>query len=607
MLFAAACGGGAGVAEDDFATVSGAVVGGFPMAGPGLTPQGAVGLLCSTDPQHPACCTGTLVMNNSKVLTAAHCICAGGANWQFSLPSLTSIPAAELGLPAMCFSPSDTVNNPTRRSTSAMCWLGSAVKNPAFTCDDDMSDDSGSDLAVITLFAGVGATTTPTVPATFATPQPVYLGQNYQKFLGTSSGFFDGFGNFQEDDVCNDPSLPGTSEFIRRQMAVPFFHFEDDPCDQLVFEGACHTRPIWTFPEGLPHTGHGDSGGALFAPMPGTGTATVLGTLHGIRCHNPAVAGDPDVQIWAMTADPQIPNDDVHKSRLGQNRVWLAGELGVPQSFGPGQAIAGQAALYASEVIKINDRATIVPDDSSLSRAPVVAITNPTDPLIGFDSKIEIRNDVQTMDVIGGGAVELYDRVTINGNLSASQLNIIQGTQTIRGVTNADSVTMVLNVFPLIHLTSSTSNTPISLEPGTTFLAPPGSFGDVSVKSRATLFLTQGVYKFKSLTTEPGSTISFINPNAPTYIVINSSMIWHASATGTSATRANILWALGGDAFIAHPFAGTILAPQGTIDVDTDTTFPAVVGGILARRIEVHQGRQIRHRPFNNPWSPILQ
>jgi hypothetical protein len=121
------------------------------------------------------------------------------------------------------------------------------------------------------------------------------------------------------------------------------------------------------------------------------------------------------------------------------------------------------------------------------------------------------------------------------------------------------------------------------------------------------MFLSSGVFKFKSLTTEPGAIVSFITPNEPTYVVVNGSLIWRGTASGNAADTSNILWAVGGDATINHPFWGTILAPNGKVDVNTDTTFPAVVGAILARQIEVHQGRQIRHHPFTNSWSPVLQ
>jgi len=264
------------------------------------------------------------------------------------------------------------------------------------------------------------------------------------------------------------------------------------------------------------------------------------------------------------------------------------------------------AVVYASLSLKINDRATVVADNASATGA-VVATTNPANLPPASDSIIELRNEVQTGSVIGGGVVQLYDRVSIAGNLSASLLQVIQGTQTVSGFRNTDSVVMVRNIFDFIHVGSSTSSTPISIEPGSTREPVPGSYGDVSVKRSATLFLSSGVFKFKSLTTEPGAIISFITPNAPTYVVVNGSLIWRGSAVGTSAAQANILWALGGDATIGHPFAGTILAPKGRVVVDTDTTFPAVVGAILARQIEVHQGRQIRHHPFTADWSPALQ
>lgn len=605
MLSAAACGGEA-VSSEEIATISEAVVGGTAMMGPSLTAQGAVGLLCSTDPNRPACCTGTLAMNNFTVLTAAHCICSGGNNWRFSLPSQASIPANELGLPPMCFRPTDTVNNPAGRSTSAACWDGSAVKHPKFTCDSDMSDDSGSDLAVVSLSVGVGATTTTTVPATLATPQPVYLGPNYKQFLNQGPvDFFDGFGAFHEAaNSCGEQNPPDTTEFVRRQMASLFLRYEDDPCDQAIFEGACHHRPTWLVRASEPtHTGHGDSGGALFAPRPGTGTPTIIGALHGRRCRNPAVAGDTDAQLWAMTADPQT---DLHDTWLGQNRVWLGEALKVGQDFGPGQAIGGQAALYASLRLKINDRATVVADNATGTGA-VVAATPPAYAGTLSDSILEIRNDVQTGSVIGGGVVQLFDRISIAGNLSASVLQVIQGTQTVSGTKNVDSLVLVKNIFDFIHVGSSNSNTPISIEPGSTQEPVPGSYGNVSVKRGGKLFLSSGTFKFKSMTIEPGAIVSFITPDEPTYIVVNGTLIWRGSSVGDAAAKANILWAVGGEAFIGHPFAGTIVAPNGKVTVDTDTTFPAVVGAILAQQIEVHQGRQIRHRPFLKGWSPVLQ
>jgi hypothetical protein len=75
---------------------------------------------------------------------------------------------------------------------------------------------------------------------------------------------------------------------------------------------------------------------------------------------------------------------------------------------------------------------------------------------------------------------------------------------------------------------------------------------------------------------------------------------------GGPDVAADTLWTSTGDVFVGAPLQGTILAPNASVVVDTAGDFAALVGAIYARKIEVHQGKQIRHRPFRSSWSPAF-
>lgn len=128
----------------------------------------------------------------------------------------------------------------------------------------------------------------------------------------------------------------------------------------------------------------------------------------------------------------------------------------------------------------------------------------------------------------------------------------------------------------------------------------------MSLKQNTKLFLGGGVYIFKNFTAEPGAIVDFIE-GSPTYIVVNGSFSWRGETRGANSYSASTLWALSGGGTIQRYLTGTVVAPNGSIVVDTAGDGPAVYGAIFAKTIEIHQGKQIQHMPFQFPWAPALK
>jgi hypothetical protein len=111
----------------------------------------------------------------------------------------------------------------------------------------------------------------------------------------------------------------------------------------------------------------------------------------------------------------------------------------------------------------------------------------------------------------------------------------------------------------------------INLEPDKWAVKAPDSYGDVNIKSRSTLYLRTGTYRFKSLVMEPQSKIVVNQANGPVVIYIEQTLIYRGEIRDRYFGTPNVLMGYFGsaDAIIEAPFTGTLIAPNSRIYLAT--------------------------------------
>ncbi len=553
-----------------------AVVGGEAIHGPRSDFLGAVGALVG-----PGGCTGTLVAPN-KVLFAAHCTCGSLEGWTFALPHLQDVPASRIG-----------VLDCSGADATAQCFSGTAVRHPEFNCSSDNLEQfrtAGTDLAVLTLDNPV--------PASLATPQPVYLGQFWADFLGTG-GIAAGFGNFAEDFHCNDSPIIGISEFTRRQWTGFGIAEEYDPCDALFFEGACADVPYYFSPVSSPmRLGRGDSGSALFGIR--HGIPMVIGVWYGNKCPETGGAAGIAKHVWAETADR---HNFFFNRPLGHNAVWIAENIDLPFATTV-EEIRSMAALFSNNILRLNDRASVLSQNPSGAALTVTA----TGPAMGRGTQLDVGVEAQTRNILAGGKLSLNHRAVVNGDISAT-FYLKQPDAVVTGAEHFDTVIRVPDALESVTLIQSTTssqdislNTPSGGAVNTLAIAP-GHYRDIRLKPFTRLQLSAGVYVVRNFLADTDSIVEFSLLDA-TYLVVTGSFLWRGTTNGGQG-----LIGLKSGGKIENFITGTIVSPssQHAVVVDTAGDGPAMLGAIFAGWIEIHQGKQIKHVPFGFPWAPALQ
>lgn len=240
--------------------------------------------------------------------------------------------------------------------------------------------------------------------------------------------------------------------------------------------------------------------------------------------------------------------------------------------------------------------------------------------------RVRVRESTAALSMIanvGEGTTELgadsnVGNVYSRGNAFLRSRAFVGGFLRTRGdVTQQDGVTVVGGIesgatFDPISLAGWTIGVPdvvsgnLELEPDTASSAVPGRYGNVSVKSRATLSLAPGIYVFDQLILEPQSTIELDQSSRLTEIYVLSSLIVRGAFAEKAGREAfPIVGFLGtSTAFVEVNFRGVIVAPDATLVLGANRA--DYTGSFYAKQIEVRPDTVITHRPFNLPGGDIV-
>jgi hypothetical protein len=223
------------------------------------------------------------------------------------------------------------------------------------------------------------------------------------------------------------------------------------------------------------------------------------------------------------------------------------------------------AALYATNGIALAARTTVAHSGGGFSQ------------LDNAGGTVTLGASAAVGNILSQGAITLSSTATVNGNADSTGAITLGVGSRITGA-SAPFSSVTLPPIPAMDIVfPATNQGDVDLEPGKVRTLVPGAYGNVAVKSRATLHLNAGIYTFTSLDLEPQATLSLDQSAGGITIDLQSSIIFRGTVVRSSTATAPFLIGYFGtqDAMVEAGFVGTFFAPKANLVLGstTPTTF----------------------------------
>ncbi|MEO8902260.1 MAG: SpvB/TcaC N-terminal domain-containing protein, partial [Polyangiaceae bacterium] len=241
--------------------------------------------------------------------------------------------------------------------------------------------------------------------------------------------------------------------------------------------------------------------------------------------------------------------------------------------------------------LTLADGVSVVKDGVGFGSISSVSATNRTN--LGVAAQVQ---DAYT-ETLG---IDLRSNAHVHGTLeTAADLS----TQTGVAVDGSTLQNTSLQPLQSIAWTVSFPNTnsgSCSLEPNNTEVVDPGSYGDISVKSRSHLKIRSGTYYFNSLSFEPQAVLDIDNTAGPVFIYVRTSFAFSGTVVETNPTHMNFMFGVAGSGTIAiqTAFRGVLVAPYATVSLPTDSNV-GHVGAFFAKALIAQPNTAIHLRPLS--------
>jgi hypothetical protein len=245
--------------------------------------------------------------------------------------------------------------------------------------------------------------------------------------------------------------------------------------------------------------------------------------------------------------------------------------------------------LIAMDELTLNDRAQVLV--TPLIHAPVANTGNRATTL-GVSAK--------TAAVTSVGGVFLRNQARVAGDVrTAGGLTEQQGA-VVTGVRHAG----VPVAGGGVGLTLSFGVVGPSIESFTTPAPPPGRYGVVTVRG-GSLTLRSGVYQLDELIVDPGMDVIVDATGGPVIVLVTNAfrMQGKASALGGGFPGWLVAYTGTADLYVGSSLDGTVLAPNAKVNFSVGSKHHT--GGVVAKRIELHQDSTFTRRPFPEGWVRI--
>ncbi len=249
----------------------------------------------------------------------------------------------------------------------------------------------------------------------------------------------------------------------------------------------------------------------------------------------------------------------------------------------------GVVALGATHRLWLGDRASIEEPSGAFS-----SVAN------AGSNGTEIGASAVVGSVTSVASVFLRSNATVTGDVTTEGSISKQNDVTVGGTETSSA-----DLSPATSITWPAPATgpfggDVSLEPTDTRTITPGTYGKLSVKTGATLTLEGGEYRFSSIEAlEPGSVVAANTEQQPVIIYVEGSVIVRGSIEDTAGDGSGVMIVMlcAGWATLESPFRGTMLAPNGTINLGTAGGQPHL-GSFFGREVAVAADAIVRRVRF---------
>jgi hypothetical protein len=242
----------------------------------------------------------------------------------------------------------------------------------------------------------------------------------------------------------------------------------------------------------------------------------------------------------------------------------------------------------------------------SLRLAPEVSITDASGapgPVVNMGTQdTEIGVQANTGPVTAGGFVRLGNRARVSGSVTAAgRIEAQQGAVVSGGMNPLTPVSVGTEIRWNVAWPASHQGH-VRLEPDRTRALAPGAYGDLDVKSRATITLAPGTYFFDSVMLHPQSRL-VISSAEITVIHVARDLTHRASLAAPGGPGSLLFVVLGQQTVIESEIVGTVLAPHGTIMVQPPGRL--VTGALYGANVRIEPRVVVKHAGF--AWDSVTE
>jgi Cys-rich repeat protein len=143
----------------------------------------------------------------------------------------------------------------------------------------------------------------------------------------------------------------------------------------------------------------------------------------------------------------------------------------------------------------------------------------------------------------------------------------------------------------------------VILAPDQSKTLAPGAYGNLTINSRSTVSLKSGTYYFTSFSTEPQAKINLDETAGPVIIYVTGSLTAKGDWVPSGGTGTNLLIAVLGTGIADFQTAivGTVVAPNGTVNLERPSNNASHKGAVFAKNIEVFSDTKLLFASVN--WN----
>ncbi len=259
----------------------------------------------------------------------------------------------------------------------------------------------------------------------------------------------------------------------------------------------------------------------------------------------------------------------------------------------PASVNLAEVPILGNGLVRLNDGVKVYPAPGASSTTVVNVGTSETN--LGVESKVaHVRSKAR---------VVMRDRAWATGSVvSSSSVQLMNGAHADGGVKRYTPIPMTTQTLTLPE--RGASRGPINLEPDRSLFLEPGTYDDVSIKSRSTLRLRTGLYQLKALTFEPQANLVLDDADGPVELFLTGTFTFRGTVTSTSGPdpKLFIVDTSPNQVTIDAPFRGTIIAPNARLAFIS--TAAGHYGTFFGKDVEVQPSTPIYHRPPD--WAAAI-